>query len=51
MARTQYEAGQLTDAIALLEKALNISPDFKEAKLLLAKLRSVGDEVELDKTV
>lgn len=51
MARTQYETGQMTDAIALLEKALNISPDFKEARLLLAKLRSVGDEVELDKTV
>lgn len=51
MARTQYEAGQMTDAIALLEKALEISPDFKEAGLLLTQLRSLGDKVELDKTL
>lgn len=48
MARTQYEANQMTDAIALLEKALDISPDFKEAGLLLGKLRSLSDKVELD---
>jgi len=38
IARTHYELGQAVEAQTLLEMALKIAPDFKEAKLLMAKL-------------
>ena len=38
MARTHLEANEQAQAVKMLEKALVMAPDFKEAKALLAKL-------------
>lgn len=48
MARTHFEAGRQSEAERLLEEALIMSPEFNEAKLLLGKLRSSREKVELD---
>lgn len=47
IARTQYESGQHNRAIETINQALEISPDFKMAKLLLAKINASRKTVDL----
>ena len=48
LAKIQYDAGNLADAIELLEKAVPLKPDFHAAAALLEKLRR---EVTVEKTM
>lgn len=48
MARAYLAAGDTGNAVKMIEKALGIAPEFKEAKLLLAKLRRGPKKPELD---
>ncbi len=47
IARTLYESGQHTRAVETINQALEISPNFKVAKLLLAKINASRKTVDL----
>ena len=48
IARTHFESGQNEKAEAILREAIQLAPEFKQARLFLEKLETGGDIVELD---